>query len=194
MKTDRHSFTLIELLVVIAIIAILAGMLLPAIAGARKHAKKVKAKTAMKALETAIAMYESDYGVLPVGPNSGMPDWIVVWDDTSDSNDKYDQLISILQGANPRGKRYLDVDSSLGSGVYVDPWGKSYEIALDTNYDGDVAYDTSLPAGSQPVDRPRYDKDGDGNLDPIFRKVAIWSQGDNSRDDKGEGDDITTWK
>lgn len=62
----RHSaFTLIELLVVIAIIAILAGLLLPVIAGVKKKGQIAKTKLEMAQIESALASYESEYGRLP---------------------------------------------------------------------------------------------------------------------------------
>ena len=60
-----RGFTLIELLVVIAIIAILAGLLLPALGKAKVAARVAQAKVDIKNIEGSISKYENDYSRYP---------------------------------------------------------------------------------------------------------------------------------
>lgn len=61
----QPGFTLIELLVVIAIIALLIGILLPALGGARNSALATANLANLRSLGQAAAMYSSDHPIMP---------------------------------------------------------------------------------------------------------------------------------
>ena len=107
----RHSaFTLVELLTVIAIIAILMGLLFPALQIVKDQANKVKAKTDVINTVAAVKQYYTEYGKYPLTGQTTTPATDIVFGDSTSvgaagtavpNNNLYDILRNYPNGSRP---------------------------------------------------------------------------------------------
>ena len=161
----RSGFTLIELLVVIAIIAILAGLLLPALSRAKGTAKGIYCMGNMKQLALAWAMYPDDnLNTLPGNfPGGDINGWVGGWIDFApDTKDNTNLVLLIDSRLGPYTKN-AGIYKCPGD-VYTAPQGGAQMPRLRSNsmngfVEGD--YGLSLKASN------RLPRDG-STIDLIF--------------------------
>jgi prepilin-type N-terminal cleavage/methylation domain-containing protein len=119
----QTAFTLVEMLVVISVIALLVGLLFPAIGSAIRNAKRTKAKAEVTHLVTAFKAYYTEFGVWPTN--------LV-------------QSIQMSTGTlvNARGIAFYDFspnDVDMSTGFYLDPWRRPYWYRVDHDYNNSIA-------------------------------------------------------
>ena len=98
-KSSSNGFTLIELLVVIAIIAILAGLLLPALSKAKTKAQGVMCMNNLRQLALGFKMYPDDFNGLLLrsyGTTSDRVPWVTGNYDDTDLRHQWDVTIDIM--------------------------------------------------------------------------------------------------
>ena len=160
----HRFFTLVELLTVIAVIAILAGIAVPVVVGMQSKGKETSARADMNAIKMALTQFKADYSIFPVASSSS-DTLLRAKFKSDDSGTKYkdsenDSMIEELttfnitpSSGNPdpktsftynkKKRKYLDapakpvtpVAGGAAGFMKLDPWGRRYNIALDTNYD-----------------------------------------------------------
>jgi prepilin-type N-terminal cleavage/methylation domain-containing protein len=197
--SSRFAFTLIELLTVIAIIAILMGLLFPAIGAVKENARKVQAKNDLVNIVAAVKQFSTEYGkypslidpAAPAPPSSQKDLWCGDAEGAKIPNSAlFNTLRNIPEGPNanylanprktvffssksvsnpedPRGG-FLDKESTGGAsksgggagggstkGCFFDPWGKQYNVMIDTDFSETLDMDQIYKDMSDPDTKPR---------------------------------------
>ena len=170
----KRGFTLLELLVVVVIMAVLMGLLLPAVLKAKNQSKVRRSEVQVKALGSAIDGFILEHHHLPA-PTKDLrtgDDYYYGTEEPSQSTSKVapgsdypeyggenSKVFQVLLGSKPKVLK-ADIFNVDSRGNVVDPWGKPYRFYLDLNNDrwidyvrfdanGDRVGDSNLGAGAR---------------------------------------------
>ncbi len=154
----RNAFTLIELLVVIAIIALLMGLIFPALNSAIRSTKINKARSEAENIAIAVEMFYKEYKYLPCRKDEqalarGTPGNLNSYPEQGSqyfNEEESKRILMVLMASdsgssawdelNYKGKVFLDMETLGEDGTLLDPWGTQYLIKLDRDLDQKLEY------------------------------------------------------
>ena len=192
-RYNLMAFTLLELLVVIVIITVLMGLAFPVFQGVLNQAKRTQAKSDLMQIVIAVNAYSAEYGRYPHTPTAPGD---TTYGAATTNDQLFNELRAVAATENARGIVFLsppdakDVSNpragiSLApatAGQYFDPWGKPYKMAIDGNYDNQIANPYTPDTGAGP--------------NPLRQGVIAWSFGNdkNQGTDFKPSDDVISWQ
>lgn len=173
------AFTLVELLVVVGVLALLVGMLFPALNAIRRSQKVKRTEAVIETISSALAAYHNDYGLYPpcelvAGLNRGNRSMVVC-----------------LNARGGRSWPYLPSGFLDSQGDIRDEVGDPTAPLLRDEWERPFVYfDTSAMRQST-----SHDYDGNPGVRPVrgpagfynFGRFQLWSFGPNGRNDGGRG-------
>ena len=185
------GFTIIELLTVIAIVAILAGILMPAISKARQKGGSAKTNALIASLSSAVEGYRLDWGVYPHVAGLGMAPGAPSLAEATESGRTLHFCLTTafrknITVASPTGGPAGGITPSKTAGPYIDLTADS--VGTD---------DTTTPWVQDGFGRPmayNCDDDFNSSTPPPYHNTTsfdIWSFGPDGT--TGTSDDVKNW-
>ncbi len=187
------GFTLIELLVVLAIIAVLMGLAFPAFQSVQNSARRTQAKNDVVQIVTAVNAFYTEYGRYPttatedgnarINPGADNGPLLNELRGVAGSAPLNTRLIVFLSPPDAKDQAAPRGGIETETGRFFDPFGSTYGMAMDANYDNVLSNPYSAGAGGE----------------NLRQGVIAWSFGKDggtgSDKNSGQGkDDVISWQ